>query len=193
MEDILDIGKITSAHGIQGEVNVFPLTDDLNRFCQLKKITLASSASTFSGDDARTRKMEVRLESVRVHNRMVIIKFEEVSSRDMAESLKGMYLRISRKDAVKLPPDSYFIHDLIGCTVKQKSGNPLGTLKDVLNLPANDLYVVSSREFGEILVPALKKFILSVDIIRKEILVELPDGLVEINARKEKDDGSVSV
>ena len=89
---------------------------------------------------------------------------------------KNLY--VTRENAVKLKKDEYFIADLIGMTVTEEDGATLGTVSDVLQTGANDVYVVALADGGEVLLPAIKDCILSVDMEKREMQVHVLDGLL---------------
>ena len=108
------------------------------------------------------------------------MKFAEVTDRDGAALLRGAEIQVSRKDAVKLPEDSYFICDLIGCRVIEPDGNVLGVVDDVFSTGSNDVYSVKDRQGGIIMIPAIAQVIKNVDVEKGEIEVELLPGLKEV-------------
>ena len=91
-----------------------------------------------------------------------------------------MFLEIPREKAVKLPKDTYFIGDLIGCAVKEENGNPLGTLTEVQSTGANDIYEITGTDHKTIWIPAIADVIRAVDVEKGEITVSLLPGLREV-------------
>ncbi len=166
MEDILQIGVITSVHGVRGEVKVFPMTDDPKRFSLLKTCLM--------GNDKKTD--EIGIDSVKYFKQFVIIKFAGIESRDEAEKLRNKNLYVRRDQAVNLKKDEYFIADLIDCAVYTDEGEQLGHISDVYQTGANDVYVVTDG-CEEILIPAIHDCILSVDVDERKIIVHLLEGL----------------
>ena len=96
----------------------------------------------------------------------------------MAEKLKGCYIKIHRKDARKLPKDTYFIADLIGVSVYDEDGNLLGKVDDIYNNKVHDIYVIKDDLGKQILLPSTKEVIKEVDIDNDKIIVHLIDGLI---------------
>ncbi len=168
MEDMLQVGVITSTHGVRGEVKVFPTTDDPARFQKAQKLTL----------DTGKEKLFLTVQNVKFFKQFVILKFEGIDNINDIEKYKRCPLLVSREDAVPLGEDEYFIADLIGLTVVTEDGEAFGTLTDVIETGANDVYVIDSMKHGEVLVPAIKECILSVDIGAGRIMVHLMDGLI---------------
>lgn len=168
MEQLLQVGVISSTHGIRGEVKVFPTTDDPDRFRKLKQVIL---------DTGREQK-SLEIEGVKFFKQFVILKFKDIDNINDIEKYKGKSLYVTREHAVKLKKDEYFIADLIGMTVKEEDGAILGTVSDVLQTGANDVYVVALADGGEVLLPAIKDCILSVDMEKREMQVHVLDGLL---------------
>ena len=169
MEELLQVGVITTTHGVRGEVKVFPTTDDPARFKKLKKVIL---------DDGKSRR-EVEIRSVRFFKNMVILSFQGIDTMNDAEKLRQAKLFVTRENAVKLKKDEYFIADLIGLKVVTEDGESFGTLKDVLATGANDVYVVERPDASEVLLPAIKECILNVDMEQGCISVHIMDGLLD--------------
>lgn len=169
MEEFFRVGVITSSHGLRGEVKVYPTTDEPKRFQQLKEVIL---------DTGRERRT-LHPVSVRFFKQFVILKFKEFQSIDEVERLRKAELYVPRRDALALEPDEYFIADLIGMKVVEKdTQEELGTLTDILQTAANDVYVVDYQG-KELLLPSIPECILDVDMERQVITVHLMEGLLE--------------
>ncbi len=167
MEDLFQVGIISSTHGIAGEVKVFPTTDDVNRFKKLKEVIL----------DTGKEKLNLNVIQCKFFKQMVILKFKEFTSINDVERFRGKSLYVTRKNAVKLQKDEYFIADMIGMKVVADDGEDLGLLEDVLQTGANDVYVVQKAGEKELLIPAIKECILNVDMEEKLMTVHLLPGL----------------
>lgn len=169
MLQFLEIGQIINTHGIKGEVKVYPLTDDAKRFLKLKWVYIK-----------RNNEMnKFNIQSVKFFKNLVIIKIEGINDMTEAEKYKNCKLMVGRENAVKLPEDSYFICDIIGCEVFEENGEYLGVVKNVLKTGSNDVYELNSDKYRQLLIPAIKSVVLDVDIQNKKILVKLPEGLVD--------------
>lgn len=167
MEQYFQAGIITSPHGIKGEAKVFPTTDDPERFRQLKKVLI----------DSGTGKQPLNVQYVKLFKRSVIIKFEGIDDIDGVEKYRGKSLWVAREDAVKLKKDEYYVADLIGMKVVSDTGEE-GVLKDVMETGANAVYAVDFEKYGEVLIPAIRRCILDVDVEACMMKVHLLDGLV---------------
>ena len=168
MEELLQVGVITSTHGVRGEVKVFPTTDDPNRFKSLKHVLL----------DTGREKKSLEVQGVKFFKQFVILKFKGIDNINDIERYKRCPLLVERKDAVELETDEYFIADMIGIEVVTEDDKPFGTLKDVMETGANDVYCVSSPSGKEILLPAIKDCILKGDLEKNEMIVNFLDGLL---------------
>ncbi len=185
MDDFLQVGIISSTHGLQGEVKVFPTTDDVRRFSRLSSVWL----------DLPDGKLELEVERVRFFKNMAILKFRGMGHIEDVEKYKGKGLFVTRADAVECGEDEYFIADLIGMEAFAEDGRILGTVRDVLQTGANDVYVVKVREDSpfaprvadkkkELLLPAIKDCVLDVDVGRRRMSVRLMAGLLEEGQRE---------
>lgn len=166
MEDVFQVGVISTTHGIAGEVKVFPTTDDMNRFKKLKEVILDTGKET----------QLLHIQQVRFFKNMVIVKFKEFQSINDVERLRGKSLYVTRENAVKLQKDEYFIADMIGIQVVSDEGEDLGILQDVMQTGANDVYIVE-KDGEELLIPAIKDCILSVNVEEGKMEVHLLPGL----------------
>lgn len=167
---MLRVGVITSPHGIKGEVKVFPTTDDAKRFKELKKVIL----------DTGKEYIPMEIEHVKFFKNMVILKFRGYDNINEIEKYKSRDLLITRDQAVDLAPDEYFITDLIGLAVVSDQGVELGTLKDVLETGANDVYVVAMKDGKELMLPAIGDCILNVDLEQRRMEVHVLEGLMDL-------------
>ncbi len=169
MEQRLQVGIITATHGLKGDVKVFPTTDDPRRFRRLKEVIL---------DDGKQQR-ELEIEGVKFFKQFVILKFKGLDAIEDVEKLRKASLYVTRENAVRLRKDEYFIADLIGMQVDNEDGQPLGTLRDVLETGANDVYEVALADGGQVLIPAIRECILEVDVEQGRMRVHLLDGLLE--------------
>lgn len=168
MEQYLQVGVISSTHGIKGEVKVFPTTDDPARFRELKQVIL----------DTGKEQLLLEIQGVKFFKQLVIVKFKGIDNINDVEKYKGKSLFVNRDNAVKLEEDEYFIADLIGMKVYTEEGE-LGILKDVIETGANEVYVVESEKYGEVLIPAIHQCILNVDVQEHTMKVHLLNGLLK--------------
>ena len=170
MEDLLQVGIITSTHGVRGEVKVYPTTDDPRRFRRLKEVVL----------DTGKEKMNLEIEGVKFFKQFVILKFKGLDNINDIEKYRQKSLYVTRKNAVRLQRDEYFIADLIGLKVQDEDGKELGTVKDVIETGANDVYEVEMADGKSLLLPAIKQCILNVDVENGTMPVHVLEGLLDL-------------
>ena len=169
MEQLLQVGVITQTHGVHGEVKVFPTTDDPERFLDLEYVFL----------DTGREKKKLVIQSVKFFKQFVILKFKGINNINDIERYKRCALLVDRENAVELEEDEYFIADMIGMNVFTEDGENFGTLKDVIETGANDVYIINSKKHGEVLIPAIKECILDVNVKEGRMLVHLMEGLID--------------
>ena len=169
MYDYLQVGKIVNTHGVKGEVKLLPLTDDISRFDDLERVFVESDGTMTRYD----------IQSVKYFKGMVIIKLAGIDDPETAAALKGCFALVDRENAVKLPEDTYFICDIIGCSVYDENGAYLGQVREVLQTGSNDVYEVRDETGREVLLPALKSVVRKVQPDLRRIDVVIPKGLLD--------------
>lgn len=179
MLERLRIGEIVSVHGVKGALKVLPLTDNPIRFCSLTEVDIVPKRGGRKGLNESNGTTYKVLSATPAGN-VVLLKLYGIDDRDKAEQFRGMFLEIPREKAVKLPRDSYFIGDLLGCIVMTESGEILGKLTDVQSTGANDIYEVKADDKKAIWLPAIGDVIKDVNIEKGEIIVSLLPGLREV-------------
>jgi len=167
LNDLLQVGVISSMHGVHGEVKVFPTTSDPKRYKYLKEVLL----------DTGKEMITMKLTGVKFFKQFVIVKFEGYNNPNDIEKYKGKPIFVTRENAVKLSKDEYFIADLIDIEVFEDNGEKLGTIADVIETGSNDVYSVKCTAGAELLLPAIKECILDVDIENRKMTVHVMDGL----------------
>lgn len=158
--DHFRIAQILRPHGIRGEIKVYPLTDDISRFKRLKEAYLERNGQYEA----------VIVDGAKYVSDAVVLHIAGCDTPEDAEKLRDLYLCVDREHAVKLPKGVYFISDIIGCEVKSDAGESLGKVVDVLETNANDVYVIEGAK--RLLVPALKKLLVKVDVENKSIVFD---------------------
>ena len=169
MNNILQVGAVTSTHGLAGEVKVFPTTDDPKRFKKLKQVLL----------DTGKDMLPLGVEHVKFFKNMVILKFKGYDRIEDIIGFKGKNLYVTRENAVRLKKDEYFIADLIGMKVYTEDEAYLGELTEVITTGANDVYTVRMENGKDVLIPAIGQCILNVDVEHETMQVHLLEGLLE--------------
>ena len=170
MEQFLQVGAIANTHGIAGEVKIYPMTDDIKRFKKLKDVYLETGKE----------RMLLHVVSCKFIKNQPVLKFKEFTNINEIEKYKRCGLFVTRDQAVPLGKDEYYIADLIGLTVlNEENKEVIGTLSDVLQTGANDVYVVTTEGGQEILFPVIRECIKKVDLESGQILVHIMKGLLD--------------
>lgn len=159
MKEFLSIGQIINTHGLKGELKIYPLTDDMRRYRKLDSVFIDG--------------IERKILWCKLQSNLVILKIEGIDTVEDAIKYKNKYIYVNRKDAVELPLGNYFIADIIGCNVIDENGINLGLLADVIKTGSNDVYLVKGAQ--ELLIPALKSIVVSIDVINQKIVVKPVD------------------
>lgn len=169
MENYFEIGKIAGTHGIKGTLRIFPTTDDPSRFNLLKEVTVEN----------KNERTVCKVHKVAYHKNFVLLTLEEYNDINTAEKLKGGRILIPEDQALPLGKDEYYTRDLYGISVYTEDGELLGRLSEIYKTGANDVYAVLGERTGEkeLLVPAIRQCILSVDIKNRKMTVRLLKGL----------------
>ena len=156
MKDILRVGKIVNTHGLKGEVKVIPLTDDPKRYNELEFVLIDG--------------VKRNIEGCKYQKDRVIVKVEGINSIEEAEKYKNKYMEIPREYAVPLEEDTYYIADIIGCSVYDTEGKNLGEVYDVIQTKNNDVYWI--RKPKELLIPVLLYIVMDIDVEDKKIVIK---------------------
>ena len=168
MEQQLQVGVISSTHGVRGEVKVFPTTDDATRFLDLKKVYL----------DTGREQIKLEIQNVKFFKQFAILKFKGYDKIEDVEKYRGKSLMIDREDAIDLEDDEYYIGDMQGLEVYTEDDKHFGVLRDVMETGANDVYIIDSDEHGEVLIPAIRDCIIDVDLDENKMVIHLMAGLI---------------
>src|SRR5262245_53770455 len=172
------VGVVARAHGIRGQVIVNPETDFPDERFQ-------AGAELFIERGGRVEALTVT--TVRFHRERPIIGIAGVETMNEAEALAGFELRVPTDRLVTLPPDTFYRHDLVGCQVTTRGGRAVGLVRDVEGTIAGSRLVVDGPG-GEVLIPLVAAICTEVDPATKRIVIEPPEGLLEVNEVRLKRD-----
>ncbi|WP_035778954.1 ribosome maturation factor RimM [Butyrivibrio sp. MC2013] len=165
------VGVIASTHGLKGEVNVFPTTEDPQRFKKLKEITMESE---------REGSVVLHIERVAFTKKFVILKFKEYNDINEVERFRGNSLTVPRKDAIELLPGEHYVPDMYGLDIVDEDGNKLGTLVEVIQTGANDVYEMKRIDGGpNVMIPSIKECVLDVDLDSNTMKIHVMKGLMD--------------
>jgi 16S rRNA processing protein RimM len=162
------IGRIVAFFGLRGELKVVSLSDVPNRFAELKVVYLGSEHVSYTIDAVRPYKGE-----------MIILKLAGVDDVNTAETLRNQAICIPLSALAKLPPDSYYQHDILGLQVATLAGWEVGTIIEIMPTGGNDVYIVKMPDGREVLIPAIKEVIKQVDLIRHVMYIDPIKGLLD--------------
>ncbi|GAG60615.1 unnamed protein product, partial [marine sediment metagenome] len=143
-----------STQGNKGEVNILPLTDSTDRFKNLATVFLRNNNSQTT----------LNIEKIRIKEDTVILKLKDIENIEKAKMIVGSFLEVERKNAVKLPKDTYFIFEIIGLGVYAENNIFLGKVEDVISTGSNDVYVVKNKNKEEIFVPAIREVVKNINL-----------------------------
>ena len=161
----LIIGRVLKPWSYRGEMKVEIVTDFPERFASLQRVFLGDDANSFS------------VERAHLHGKFILLKLKGVDSTEAAETLRDQLIQVARKDAVQLPQGQHFLHELIGLRVVTTEGETLGTLEEIIDTRANDVYIVRDGT-REILIPATEEIVKEIAVERGEMVVKMMEGLV---------------
>lgn len=164
------IGKVMNTHGVKGELKVKQLTDFADRFDIGKTIY-------YEKDNAF---IPVVIQQSRPHKQALLLVLEGFETLDDVAFLKNEMLYIAKEQQAALEENAYYFHEIIGCTVTTNGGDNLGEIDHILTPGANDVWVVLTPEGKEIYIPYIKQVVQSIDIEKKEIIIEVMEGLLDI-------------
>ncbi len=166
-KEFLEAGKIVGTHGVRGELRVEPWCDSAAFLAGFKTLYWDNGATP------------VKVLASRVHKSLVLMKLEGVESATQGDLLRGKVLYLARKDA-KLPEGRYFIQDLIGMEVQDAdTGKVYGTLREVFQTGANDVYRIQGENGKEFLFPAVDEMIAETDLEAGTIKVRPIPGIFD--------------
>lgn len=157
------VGRVLGPFGVKGAVKVYPLTDFPDRFEPGSELHLGGARR--------------RVEWSRRGSAWLVVKLAGLDDRSLAEAHRGHYLEVPEEELRPLPSGAWYHHQLVGLQVVSQGGIELGRLKEVLELPANDVWV-ADREGAELLVPATAEAVLEVDLERGRVVVA--DWLLDV-------------
>jgi 16S rRNA processing protein RimM len=166
---LIAVGQITRPHGVGGEVRVLPLTDFPERFDQLAEVRVGQDENQIT---------TLKVASRRWHNQWLLLKFEEMDTRDQVLALSGNYLFVPGDQTHPLPPGRYYFYQLLGLKVLDEKGQEIGEITHITQGGANDVYHVRGKD-REILIPAIKSVVQEIDLPAGIMRVTLLPGLLE--------------
>jgi 16S rRNA processing protein RimM len=168
-ENRVAVGTIGKAIGLHGEVMVQAFQSDAEHWRTVERVWVGNAATAVEQHE---------IEAIRFAKRKVVLKFRGLQTREAVESLKNKFVFVDLKMLGVPTIGTYRIDEMIGASVVDESGSEIGVLKDVLRLPANDVWAVD-RDGKEVLIPAVKEFVKDVRVKERKVVVRLIEGLLE--------------
>ncbi|SHH15164.1 16S rRNA processing protein RimM [Thermosyntropha lipolytica DSM 11003] len=168
-DEMVAIGKIVGTFGFKGTVKIALLTDFPERFKGLKKVRLYGERIN----------RDFEIEEAKAYNNMYLIKFKGIESKEEAIRYKNVLLMIHESEVYPLPEGYYYHFQLKGLKVYDEERGFLGELTEILETGANDVYIVNSEEYGEILLPAIKSVIKEIKLEENIMKVKLLPGIID--------------
>jgi len=172
--DLLLVGRIYRAHGVKGDLKVVPETDDPERFEDLEEVFVGTSP-----EDAEAFAVEAVRYQYSQKGVTVVLKLAGVSSREAADALRRRAVYADAGDLPPLEEGEVYLHDLIGLAVVDEAGEAVGTVEDVLDMPAHHVYVVSRPGRPDAMIPAVPAFIAGIDLEAGRLVVRPIEGLLD--------------
>lgn len=163
--DLIRIGKIVNTQGLKGDVRIYPDTDDVKRFEDLEKIFVEGQEEP------------LYITKVRYKKNLAIVRFRGLDHINDVEKYKNKVVYTEKLSQEDLEEDRYYVEDLIGMVVIDENKGQIGVLKDIIQNPAHDLYLVKTPT-EEVLIPAVEAFILEVDLESRIIRTSLIEGFL---------------
>ena len=162
----LEAGKIVNTHGLRGEVKLVPWTDSPQTFEEIDYVFIKK----------KTGDVRLDIERLKYQKNNLIVKFNQISSIEEAEKLKNQTVYIDRDALGELPEGVYYIADIIGLTAVDESGNAVGTVVDIFNTGANDIYDIKREGKKNLLLPVIDD-VITVNLENERVVVKIPEGL----------------
>lgn len=169
----LVLARVMRPHGIRGDLSIKMMTDFPERMNDLDVIYLGSDPD-LPRNLTKQRVVWVR----RAKNDQWLLHLEGFNTRDDADAMRSKYIFVALKDAVPLEADEVYLFQVMGLEVQTTQGEVLGHVTDIIETGANDVYVVKSEKYGEVLLPAIPSVILNINVEAGTMTVEIPDGLL---------------
>lgn len=169
-ENRVVVAEVVKPHGIRGEICMQSFADSPSLFDLVPELTLQKGRTTL------TRKIE----SWREHQGRLLVRLAGVNDRDAAEALRGYEVSVDARALPEPDDDEIYLHEIIGYAVNLSDGSPLGTLEGVLETPGHDAWVIRAENGREVMLPAVPEFVLEIDVETQTVLVDPPEGLLDL-------------
>ena len=163
------IGFVRKPHGVAGYMKIGSLSDAPDRFKNLRQAWL---------EFPNGHREAIQIEQTRIQGEHLLIKFVGIDTPEQGARLAGAYIQTPMTEVGSLPEGEFYVFDLIGCQVVSDKGDEIGRIRDVMAMPANDVFIVDTPK-GEALIPAVRDLVTAIDMQRRCIVVRLIPGLID--------------
>lgn len=174
-DELVLMGRVMRGHGIRGEVKVYCETDDPLRFEALDQVYVGRTIDVVEPYDINS----VRFQQHAKKGTLALIKFAQVADRTEADQLRGADVYATEENLPPLEEGQLFLHDLVGLKVEQEDGTNVGEVKDVMRLPAHDVFVIAREGKSDAMVPDVEEFVVSIDLEEQVLRIAPIEGLLE--------------
>jgi 16S rRNA processing protein RimM len=170
-DDLIIVARAVRTRGLKGELVAAVLTDFPERFEQVSDLTGV-------GPDGERK--QLKLESFRFQNDRMVLKFASYDSPEAAKALVGFEFGLPEAERVELAEDEFYDWELEGCAVENKLGQVIGKVREVMRTGGVELLVVENKARREIFIPMAQEIVIDIDVANKKILIDPPEGLLEL-------------
>ena len=170
---LLRIGRVMKAHGVRGELKVLPESDEPDRMLELDRVFVGTDPDNAAAKNV----LSVRFQQVQ-KGRIALMRIEGINDRETADSYRNTLVFAHEDDLPALASDEFYWHDLIGSSVRTPEFE-IGTLKDVLDMPAHEIFLVEREGRPDAMIPAVPEFIEDIDTDARKIIVRPIEGLLD--------------
>ena len=170
-DDLIIVARAVRTRGLKGELVADVLTDFPERFEDVSELTGVGS----SGE-----RKQLELESYWFQNDRMVLKFAGYDTIESANALVGYKFGLPEAERVQLSQDEFYDWELEGCSVENKPGSVIGKVREVMRTGGVELLVVEDEARREILIPMAQSIVIEIDISRKKILIDPPEGLLDL-------------
>jgi 16S rRNA processing protein RimM len=165
------LGQVLRPHGVRGELRMRILTDYPERIADLGQVYIGTDVNA---DDP----VAYRVLHMRMHQGYGLLLLDGIHNRDQAEFFRDLYAMVAIDNAVPLEDGEFYLYQLMGVVVRTAAGEELGPIIDIIETGANDVYVLESQRYGEVLFPVTDQTIVETNVPAGYIIVNLPEGLL---------------
>jgi 16S rRNA processing protein RimM len=171
-EKWFNVGKIVNTHGVKGEVRVLSTTDFPEERYQKGNVLYLFQSE-------QKEPVEVKIKTHRFHKTFDLLTFEGHASINDVEKYKNSLIKVPESQLTDLDEGEYYFHEIIGCTVLTDAGEEIGTIKEILETGANDVWIVKRKNKKDALIPFIDDVVKEIDIEEKRIVISLMEGLID--------------